>query len=678
MKGCNKGFRAHLMDYHPNRLKKPLIRREGAPRVLTSAEEARQYFRETSWEEALDLAASRLADFREKQGCTSLLDLSSGGACRGVFHNNATQTARFLTLWGGATRNLSSYSSGAASFALPHVFGTKQTGMDAGNLAHSKMIILWGYNAIDTRFGCEMPPRLMEAKKRGVPIIVIDPRRTRTVKALGTWWIPIKPGGDTALMEAILYYLIRNDLQDHEFIERYSHGFPALKSYIMGKEDGIPKNPEWASPICGIPVEDIEKLADRIGRIKPLALLPGLSLQRTIGGEEATRMPAALQLATGNIGIKGGSSGGMFWGKMPQPFCPSLPVPAHSDPGVPVYEWPDVILSGQKGIPPIRGAYITGSNFLVQGSDIQKNIRAFQELELIIGHDFFLTPTMALCDIVFPVASYLERNDVVKPAGNFLLYSAKAVEPPERVLTDYQIFSELSRRLGYGAEFTQNRSEEEWLDYLLDQSEIPDKQEFKKSGIFMGEARERNAFSDFIRDPRKHPLQTPSGKVEIAPESWEKLGYKAHPHNRSIHPEDPRYPLYLITPHPLQGIHSQFGNIEGFRKEEDLKVWMNPKDAEARQIGPEDTISLKSPEGELELPVRICNDIMPGCVSLNEGLWPHLLKEENRIIDKGGSVNILSSTEPTLPSRSARTHTIFVNAEKSQGNSEPECYCSFE
>jgi anaerobic selenocysteine-containing dehydrogenase len=109
----------------------------------------------------------------------------------------------------------------------------------------------------------------------------------------------------------------------------------------------------------------------------------------------------ALQLATGNIGVPGGSSGGLFWGKIQGPRCGAFPVPPHSDPSIPVYEWPDTILSGNSRGRSLKGAYITGSNLLAQGSDIQKNIRAFQRLDLIIGHDLFLTPTMALCDIVF-------------------------------------------------------------------------------------------------------------------------------------------------------------------------------------------------------------------------------------------------------------------------------------
>ncbi len=658
MKGCLKGFRAMELDHHTDRLVKPLVRLEGRPRRFVSAEESRKDFREAGWDEALDLAARKLADFKNDHGCRSLLDLSSGGACRGALHNNSALTSRFLTLWGGAFRTYSNYSSGAASFALPYVFGTKMTGMDAGNLAHSKLIILWGYNAFDTRFGCEMSPRILEAKKRGVPVVVIDPRRTRTADVLGTWWIPVRPGSDTALMAAILYHIIRCGLQKHDFIDRYSRGFEELKAYVLGEYDGTPKSPAWASEICGVPAEDIEKLAGLYARTSPAALLPGLSLQRSLGGEEAARMTCALQLATGNIGIPGGSSGGMIWGKVPGPACPSLTVPPHDDPSVPVYEWPDEILKGG-----IKGAYITGSNLLAQGSDLKKNIRAFGMLDLIIGHDFFLTPTMALCDIVFPAASFLEREDIVFPAGNFLLYSAKAAEPPAGVLTDYGIFTALAGRLGFADAFTEGRSEEQWIDHFLEESDVVDIGSFKKTGLFIGEEQERNAFSSFINDPLSHPLATPSGKIEISPAAYGKLGFPAYPHCRNAVSPGPVYPLCLITPHPLQGIHSQYANLAGFRMEEDHVLWMNTADAAERGISEDGRVRVTSAEGELEIAVRVTDRIRTGTVSLNEGLWPVLTGEPGKEIDLAGSANILTSTEPTLPSRCSRTHTIFVQVQ---------------
>jgi len=657
MKGCRKGFKAMEIDHHPDRLKKPLIRIEGVKKTFSSVEDSRNQFREASWEEALNLAAANLKQFKSEQGCSALLNLSSGGACRGHVHNNGNLTNRFLSLWGGATRTEGSYSSAAASFASPYVFGTKQAGMDAGNLHNSQLIILWGYNAFDTRFGCEYPLRIKEAKKRGVPVIVIDPRRTRTAELMGTKWIPVKPGTDVALMAAILYYLIQNNLTNRNYIEKYTSGFEDLADYVSGNTDGIAKTPEWASKLCGIKTSVITELAHLYGTTTPCALLPGLSMQRALAGEEAARMPMALQAATGNTGIPGGSSGGMFWGKLPEPYCPSIQAPKiQTNPSFPVYEWPDRILNDKK----IKAVYITGGNLLAQGSDIQKNIHAFQKLDLAIGHDLFLTPTMAMCDIVFPIASFLEREDIVTPAGNFLLYSAKAANPPEGVLTDYQIFSELADRLKFKAEYTEDKTAAEWVQSLLERSEIRNIDIFKKSGIFMGERQDRSGLEEFITGPEKNPLATPSGKIEISSVAYEKLGYLPYPHYRAQMPVDKKYPLNLVTPHPLQGIHSQYANIEGFRMKEDRELWMNPEDARIRGITKENQVSISSPEGAMEVSVRITEDIMSGTVSFNEGLWPVLKKKNGSTIESAGSINMVTSTEPSLPARAARTHTVFV------------------
>jgi anaerobic selenocysteine-containing dehydrogenase len=180
------------------------------------------------------------------------------------------------------------------------------------------MIILWGANVSDLKLECGLEVHLREAKERGVEIVVIDPRRTLTVKTLATWWIPIYPGTDSAMMMAVLHTLITEDLIDRAFIEEYSHGFDMLESYILGGVDGEPKTASWAEGICGVPSAVIRELAKRYGVTHPTALIPGASIQRTIGGEEAIRMAIALQTATGNLGVSGGSSGALAFGTLPK------------------------------------------------------------------------------------------------------------------------------------------------------------------------------------------------------------------------------------------------------------------------------------------------------------------------------------------------------------------------
>ena len=112
-------------------------------------------------------------------------------------------TRRFLNLFGGYTRTYSNYSSAAAIYVTPFVLGTGEVGIDPGTLQYTNLIILWGANVVDTRLETALEARIREAKARGVEVIIIDPRRTSSVKTLGTSWIPIYPGTDTALMMGI-------------------------------------------------------------------------------------------------------------------------------------------------------------------------------------------------------------------------------------------------------------------------------------------------------------------------------------------------------------------------------------------------------------------------------------------------------------------------------------------
>lgn len=126
-----------------------------------------------------------------------------------MFHNTKSTVLRFLSMYGGYTGRRLSYSTAATTYATPFVLGTTQAGLDAGSLENTKLIILWGSNVVDNRFDPELEQWIREAKARGVKVIVIEPRRTRTVKTLGDEWVKIYPGTDSAFMLAILYELMR-------------------------------------------------------------------------------------------------------------------------------------------------------------------------------------------------------------------------------------------------------------------------------------------------------------------------------------------------------------------------------------------------------------------------------------------------------------------------------------
>ncbi len=648
--GCIRGFNLHREVHSPDRLKTPLIR---------NGERGSGEFRKVSWEEALKYTADKLSRIKECYGVQSILRHGTSGACRGSLHNTAALTHRFLSCFGGFTDTSGNYSEQATSFTLEMMYGTEMIGIDPATLDSSRMIILWGANILDNRFGSDLANWILKKKKDGVPVIVIDPRRSNTVEKLGTEWIPVYPGTDTALMAAVLFEMIIKDKLNRHFIEKYSSGFADLEKYILGKTDGQPKTAAWASPICGLSEERIKQFASKFADTKPAALFSGLSIQRTLGGEETARFTAALQIAAGNTGIEGGAPGCCTWAMLPVPDCDMIDSPEDADISeVPVYKWADAVLEGRSGgyASDIKALYSVGGNYVVQGSDIKKNIRAMKSLDFSVSHELFLTPTARYCDVVFPVTSCLERNDILIPATNHLFYSHKVIEPLYESKNDYDIFCALSDKLGFLAKFSLGRSSDEWIDFFIRESAVTDTAEFKRTGIFDGGTHKRIGLKSFTDDPLANPLPTPSGRIEISADFLEKAGLARNPVCRITSP-GMDFPLRLISPHPRYRMNSSFANIPWFLEKEEQVLLINSDDAVKRNISTGQTAAVYNEVGRIHIKTMVSNDIMPGVVCLPQGAWPVL--NENGT-DIAGSPNMLTSTVPTEPSHGSRTHSVFV------------------
>ena len=526
------------------------------------------------------------------------------------------------------------------------------------------MILLWGANPAEARMGPEWMPLLRRARRNGAAIIVLDPRRTETAKQLDAEWVPLRPGSDVALMLAFLYILIAEDLIDHDFIGRCCSGFSALADRVLGRLEPPRADPQWAASICGLTPEAVIHLARRYGRAKPAALIPGLSIQRTLGGEDTVRLAAALQAATGNIGRPGGWTGVFPYHATPSPRMARLPVPpdsAHAE--IPVYSWPDAVLEGRAGGWPsdIKAIYNLGTNYLTQGADVGKNTKAFKQAELVVCQDLFLTPTARYSDVVLPPAHFLERSDLVTPAGgNYLLYSAQAAKPRANLPTDYEILCGLAERLGFGPEFSENRGQDEWLNYLIDQSEIPDPAEFKRTGIHVQTDQPRVGLAEFVANPGAHPLTTPSGLIELTGPAHAAAGLSAVPEQRE--PEDPgKYPFQLVTPKVHNRIHSQGFNLAWTQSTEQQRLWLNPADGSGLGLSDGDPALVENSIGRMRIPVRLTEDIRPGAACLAEGAWPRF---DGQGVEIAGSANALTTTEPTRPSMGSRTHSVTVRIAK--------------
>ncbi|MFC2042471.1 molybdopterin-dependent oxidoreductase [Chloroflexota bacterium] len=522
-------------------------------------------------------------------------------------------------------------------------------------------------------------------------------RFSDTVATYANQWIPIRPTTDTAMLIAMAYVIVTEKLQDQKFLDKYTIGFDKFRDYVIGKGDGIPKTPAWAEAITGVPEATIENLAREYATSKPAALILSYGPGRSAYGEQYHRAGSTLAAMTGNIGLHGGyAAGDPYVGEAGISWRPGAGLPIGKNPvegenpppaglgscGVRSPYRPhstkvwDAILKGKAvGYPSdIKMLYIASRNILNQWPNLNKGIEALKKLEFVVVHELFMTPTAKFADILLPVSAQPERADIFRPWnwGAYFLHSSKAVEPLGECKSDFEICCELAPRLGI-SDYT-DKTMDEWLRQGVKTiedltKESIDYDEVKKKGFYKIPISEPViAFKEQIEDPQNNPFPTPSGKIEIYSQQLADL------HNPRIPPipkyieawEEPgdplarKYPLQLVTPHFKGRSHSSYDSIPWLRELEPQVVWINTTDARNRGIADGDEVGVFNDIGQIVVPAKVTQRIMPGVVCLYEGAW--FAPDENGI-DRGGCCNVLTKDERS-PGGAFITNTCLIQVEK--------------
>jgi anaerobic dimethyl sulfoxide reductase subunit A len=661
LRACARGRALRQQVYSPQRLRFPL-KRGGA--------RGEAKFERISWEEALDTVAGELLRIKEKYGPEAILLHTYSGQA-GMFHSSIFLRS-LLSHLGGYTSGWGGASAEASVFASRATYGTLTTGNTRDDLVNSRLIILWGVNPAESIYGTNTSFYLVQAKEAGAKIVVVDPRYTATVATFADEWIPIRPGTDAAMMIAMAYVIIEQDLHDKKFLSKYTVGWEEFEAYVTGREDGIAKSPSWAEDRTGVPAAVIASLAREYATAKPAALIPGYAPGRTAYGEQYHRAASVLAAMTGNVGISGGGAAGFERapvGPMVPPSFSQLKEGTSYQAQLQALDIPrrlrkhphfcnlwDAVLEGKAGGYPsdIKMAYIAAANPLNQFPNVNKGVRALNKLEFIVVHEQFMTATARFADILLPVTTIWERNDFARAwlSGPYFLYLNKVIEPLPETKSDFEICRELAKRLGIHDPLF-DLSEGEGIRQLINSMgdmvpEIPDLEKFQRDGVHkIRLAHPAISFEKQIKQPEQNPFPTPSGKIEIYCQRLSDLNSPyIPPIPKYIEPwegpNDPlrkRYPLQLISFHHKARAHSCFYTNPWLQELEPQSLWINTRDAEARNIKDNDQVRVFNSRGEVIITAKVTERIMPGVVALGEGAW-YCPDEQGR--DWGGNPNVLT------------------------------------
>jgi biotin/methionine sulfoxide reductase len=712
------------MVYSPLRVMRPAVR-EGWLKMRESGDRSRRgsdRFVEVSWTQALDLAADALERTRMRHGAESIFGGSYGWSSAGRLHHARTLVRRFLFAGGGCVDQVGNYSFGAAQFFLPHVIGTFEPVSGkvthwTSIVQHTKLFVAFGGLALKNGQVSSggtgehtMETWLRACKTNHCEFVVISPTRADCPAFLDAQWIPIRPNTDTALMLALACVVATDGNHDRDFLATYCAGWERFEAYLLGRSDGVPKTPAWASAITGVPVATIETLARRLAKQRTM-LSAAWSLQRAHHGEQPYWALITLAAMLGQIGLPGGGFGfghGSIHGvgnPRPEVSAPEMamgPNPARRV--IPVARMADMLLhpgetydfNGRtERYPDVRLVYWAGGNPFHHHQDLNRLRDAWTRPETIIVNETWWTATARRADIVFPATTTLERNDVGGSGRDrFIIAMHQAIQPVAGARNDFDIFRELAARLGFERKFTEGRTEKEWIRVIYSRArganleagiQLPDFETFWQHG-YAEQPRPTTPyvlFAEFRANPVAHRLDTPSGRIELYSERIASFGYQdCPPHASWLPPREwlgatvaARYPMHLVTIQPPDRLHGQMDPGPVAREHKIAgreKLRMHPDDAAKRGVVAGDVVRVFNERGACLAGVTLDAGILPGVVVMATGAWYDPDPDSPEALDRHGNANVLSFDAGTSKlAQGSSALSALVEIEKWRGELPP-------
>ncbi|AKH90247.1 Trimethylamine-N-oxide reductase 1 precursor [Edwardsiella tarda] len=699
-------------------------------------------FVRVSWDEALDLFYQELERIQTTYGPSALLS-GSGWQSTGMFHNAAGMMGRALALHGNYVGTGGDYSTGAAQVILPRVVGSMEVYEQQTSwplvLENSQTIVLWGSDLVKNQQANWWCPdhdvyqyyaQLKEKVASGaIRVISIDTVVSSTHDYLGrdkVQHLAVNPQTDVPLQLALAHTLYSERLYDAHFLDNYTVGFDQFLPYLLGTQDGQPKDAEWAAKLTGIDAETIRALARQMaaGRTQIIA---GWCVQRMQHGEQWAWMIVVLAAMLGQIGLPGGGFGfGWHYNGAGTPSRKGVILsgfsgatntpPLHNNSDyrgysstIPIARFIDAMLEPGKTIdwngkqvklPPLKMCVFAGTNPFHRHQQINRMIAGWQTLETVVAIDNQWTSTCRFADIVLPATTQFERNDLDQYGNhsNRGILAMKQLVPPQfEARNDFDIFRDLCRRFNREQAFSEGLDEMGWIKRIYQEGaqqgkgrgiHLPPFDTFwNESGyVEFGDPQMFVRHQAFREDPDLEPLGTPSGLIEIYSKSIADMHYRdcqGHPmwfekvERSHGGPGSARFPLHLQSVHPDFRLHSQLCESETLRAHYSVAgrepVFISPQDAQARGIRNGDVVRVFNDRGQVLAGAVVSDRYVPGVIRIHEGAW----YDPDRggvagALCKYGNPNVLTlDIGSSRLAQATSAHTAIVEIEKYRGPLEP-------
>src|SRR3954466_10959673 len=583
---CTKVSRYVERTYHPDRLLHPMRRvgPKGSGR-----------FARVSWDEALTEVAERLSEIaRSSDGPQAILPYSYAGTMGLV--QSSSLDRRFFHLLGASMLDRTICSM-AGTVGMRMTLGAN-IGADAEGMPESDLVLLWGTNTLTSN--PHLWPFVLEARKRGAPIIAIDPLRTRTAAQCDEW-IPIRPGTDAALALGMMHVLFARGMEDRDYLARHTLGEDALRARVREYP------PERVATITGLAPEKIVDLAERYGRARAAFIRVNYGLQRHAGGGMAVRTIACLPAVAGHWRRAGGgvqlSTSANFQFNRAALHRLDLGPDTRT---INMIRLGDALTMDDAGVggPPVKAVVVYNSNPAAVAPDrnaVQRGLAREDLFTVVLEH--FQTDTCDWADIVLPATTQLEHWDIHFAYGHhYVNLNRPSVAPLGEARPNSEIFRQIAARMGITHEAMRD-------DDLTIIAQALGSQSPKLRGVTMEELLARGWMRLNVPTPylpyAEGAFATPSGKCEFYSARMAELGFDPLPDYIAPYESverDPervrRFPLTLISSPAHTFLNTTFVNVTSLRRQaREPEVLLHPADAARRGIAAGALVTVRNDRG---------------------------------------------------------------------------------